>query len=1099
MVFALGIALRFSAHFSLRTWKYGMLRCMLLFALCRVVALGQDARTECLPAPGAHFIRAADSLAALREFARLDSLVAELASDMSEDRIRKYAEACERQLLHVVSAVRDSAHPLYIEALSCHAEALWLVDRDASTRELEQAVRLLARLPDCRSAWSARVTGNLAYQLFELDRIDESIRGFERCIATLTALAEPPPSFTASQYLFLGLAWRRSLRHADAERAFAAAAAWQLRAGDSIRAAEALSWLGDALYRQHRFEQAEEQYQRGISLLRRASGAQSEQTLSALQELATFHMFLARYNDAYRLLAEVLDAVNRPGASYDPILVFFAYSSTAQVCADLGRDAEAEQYFAEARHRADAIAESDRPMYKAMVTNNTASFLANRERYDEASALVEDAMRLMDASGWKDVGQFKARAASNLASMYSELHRLAEAETLLVGAIEMYEKTFGAQSPELAAPVSNLGMVYRDMGRLDEAERCIQRALLLARAAHGEAHPLSARLLRNLASVELARGQISRALDLGCEAVKELRRWYDPWHVEMLDGLQLIARCYEAGASGGDVVANMRELLSGTVRRLRDSFDFESEARQLQLLERFAERNLGVIARWALRDDAPPEAAELLFDAAVQLRGEVLAEQARMQRALRGRESEARLAEALHDTRERYAALGGKAPSEELAALRAQLLTRIDSLDALLRRSSANYDRGSTARDAGWRDIQRLLRRDELLVHYLIVPSGYSDSTRVVLAVLLRADSAPRVLRLCEESALERAMLAPVGGSMPSLLPQGDRMRRIATSIWDPILRTDSSFTRAIIIPDGVLHRVAFAALQPTFANPAEVVLDELVELRQLVSAKDILQRSPGFRLRTAESATRCVLVGNPEFGAALASSARVWTALPGTAEEVRRIAALCGEYAIPARTLTAKEAGEREVKQLSGERTRILHIATHGFFFPAPRERATAITSGMEATRGRDAFRAERHPLLRSGLILAGANAAWTGAPVPPADEDGILTALEISRLDCASCEVVTLSACETALGDISTGDGVFGLQRSFFIAGARALLMSLWNVSDAATVELMDAFYRAWFGGADKVEALRAARRQLRSRHADPAVWAPFILIGE
>jgi CHAT domain-containing protein len=186
-------------------------------------------------------------------------------------------------------------------------------------------------------------------------------------------------------------------------------------------------------------------------------------------------------------------------------------------------------------------------------------------------------------------------------------------------------------------------------------------------------------------------------------------------------------------------------------------------------------------------------------------------------------------------------------------------------------------------------------------------------------------------------------------------------------------------------------------------------------------------------------------------------------------------------------------------VTGLSGADIRVLHIATHGFFFPVPRTGDDAAPEAQpQLSRGREYFRGDDHPLLRSGLIFAGANRAWSGEPVSGTKEDGILTALEISRLDLQGTELVVLSACETALGDIRTGDGVFGLQRSFLAAGASSLLMSLWKVPDGPTADLMASFYSKWLSGMTKADALREARAELRANSPDPRIWAPFILIG-
>ena len=136
---------------------------------------------------------------------------------------------------------------------------------------------------------------------------------------------------------------------------------------------------------------------------------------------------------------------------------------------------------------------------------------------------------------------------------------------------------------------------------------------------------------------------------------------------------------------------------------------------------------------------------------------------------------------------------------------------------------------------------------------------------------------------------------------------------------------------------------------------------------------------------------------------------------------------------------------------------------------------------------------------MLRSGLIMAGGNHAWkTGQPLRPGMDDGILTAYEISQMNLSNTELVVLSACETGLGDIQGNEGVYGLQRAFKIAGAKYLIMSLWQVPDQQTARLMTLFYKKWLTEKMTIpEAFRAAQNELRGRGFDPLYWAGFVLV--
>ena len=181
------------------------------------------------------------------------------------------------------------------------------------------------------------------------------------------------------------------------------------------------------------------------------------------------------------------------------------------------------------------------------------------------------------------------------------------------------------------------------------------------------------------------------------------------------------------------------------------------------------------------------------------------------------------------------------------------------------------------------------------------------------------------------------------------------------------------------------------------------------------------------------------------------------------------------------------------------------MHIATHGFFHedqkPDPNEKTPFSRSEYRGAGGLEWLPVSnlRNPLLLSGLALAGANTSHIGQKPPEDAEDGLLTAEDVTGIDLLNTELVVLSACETGLGDVHIGEGVMGLRRSFMLAGAKTLVMSLWKIPDKETRELMEDFYDRLLDGAPRAQALRQAQLAMKAIYPNPYYWGAFICQGD
>jgi CHAT domain-containing protein len=222
------------------------------------------------------------------------------------------------------------------------------------------------------------------------------------------------------------------------------------------------------------------------------------------------------------------------------------------------------------------------------------------------------------------------------------------------------------------------------------------------------------------------------------------------------------------------------------------------------------------------------------------------------------------------------------------------------------------------------------------------------------------------------------------------------------------------------------------------------------------------------------------------------------WDELPASREESRLIHTYLTEGGIPSALYQDAAGNEESFKSLDREGMGVIHLATHGYFLEDIQSEGKEEERDLVRRLGGERRGTEGNPLLQSGLLLAGGNHAWTKKPVEGEGmEDGILTAAEIADMNLLGAELVVLSACETGLGEVKNGEGVFGLQRAFKLAGVQTLIMSLWEVADEATSKLMEEFYRRWLGGEGKEGAFKGAQWAVRETYPDPYFWAAFVLM--
>ena len=417
----------------------------------------------------------------------------------------------------------------------------------------------------------------------------------------------------------------------------------------------------------------------------------------------------------------------------------------------------------------------------------------------------------------------------------------------------------------------------------------------------------------------------------------------------------------------------------------------------------------------------------------------------------------------------------------------------IENLEKQINQSSDLFP--SKESNADWHQIKEILKEGETALEIVRINvvdgkkkngyaknSGLSDSVVYAVLMLKSNSSQPEFFVIPEGNLLENKYLSFYSNAIFAQIE--DKLSY--DHFWAPIRRNLNGAKRIFISPDGVFNQVNLN----TMRNPVsgKYLIDEM-DVVNLTNTADLL------REKVDQPAIKeAVLFGRPSYKLEANSTAggeavlqayglrniltdelenfkdQIFLDLPGTEVEINQIEETLKSRGVFVHTFKGDAALEERVKSV--KKPSILHIATHGFFVE---DSASLI-----------------NPMIRSGVIMAGVQNLSR-----PGTEDGILTAYEATNLDLENTDIVVLSACQTGLGEIRNGEGVYGLQRAIIVAGANNLLMSLWKVDDEATAALMVALYQSWKGG-NNLLAFREAQLSLREKYPEPFYWGAFIMLG-
>lgn len=894
--------------------------------------------------------------------------------------------------------------------------------------------------------------------------------------------------------------------------------------------------LGDFYYRETNFIEAVRYYERWLDSIEKDLWPDQPNMAGILLRLGSAHRILARYTEAEFYLKEtlrILENISEP--DYDPRTKWKCLSGLGIVYRFQLRYAEAESL-----HKQTLKFCIEEYGHESECSANTLNQLANlysdQGRYDEAELFYEQGLKIRKKVFGPD-HPVLSETLNNLGVIYETQGRYAEAELSYMRALRLREEApeYGYEHPYLAYPLNNLGELYALQDHYAKADSFCSRALKIVEKAYGPDHLHVAWSVSGLGDTYRWQAEYLKAEQFYDRGLTINRKFFSSVHPKVANSLRKLALLYGSTGEYSKSLANYEELLDSKQTFVENAFAYASEEQKLRYADMhpLVDPSLLSLAQIDTSARSKTIALEMI------LRGKAL--------VIDAVSAEREIAFCVDDDNilqieRRLGEVGSEISTWSLASIKQplpeeyrdslQVLSVIkDSLETQLSRSCSEFREELGARRFTVGEVANALPKGSVLWEFV----QYEPYDFKKIGNDKERTGPPRYLSF----TLDRAgniSLTDLGdaGEIDSLVRQArdwiykDRAKarspmarelerklsevtgRLYDIIFAPLESSLGSRRNIFVSPEGQLNLLPFEILP---CSDGKYVIEKF-SISYLSSGRDLLKfkkraeptdwalvmADPDFELSTGELTERkdrisiesSIAFVAPEPARGISSCLDVpFKRLHHSRQEAESISRTFKKRAeLDVHAYYAGDALEEVLKGI-GSPPKVLHLATHGYF-----------CQDIDLAKNKIL----ENPLLRCGLALAGANRLMDEEQrIDSQSEDGVLTAFEASGLNLIGTELVTLSACETGVGQVKNGEGVYGLRRAFQHAGAQSIVMSLWKVPDKETGELMDDFYKNWSTGRTKKQALRQSALKVlnacKAKYgaAHPLFWGAFVMVGD
>ncbi len=773
------------------------------------------------------------------------------------------------------------------------------------------------------------------------------------------------------------------------------------------------------------------------------------------------------------------------------------------VYAQLGKNAEAEQYYTTALEIKKMNKRTRFDSYLASI-NNLFYFYHSAGRDDKAKEMLAELEKGIKDSNMQDDIK-RITYAQNIASYYMYHKNYDKATSYFNEALSHLNRIYRTENIETGSVYISLAFICLEKKDYDCISENVNKISNIFTKTADTNLSDSYWLMRNLGILLINTKQYKEAESVFTEAKKFAEQGYVKGDALVSDIYLNLSIAQSGQKNIKPAIENLKKFLEMKYAFIEEHFSYMTEKEKMQFLDKTEEllKNLYVMFTDYAADY--PEIVEEVLNFRIRIKGILLNNISKIKNLILERKDSGLLEqyEKIKLNREQISKLMtlDKETFPEAQQDAALLYAETDKLEKNLSAKLSGIN-VSGNKNLTWQELQKLLTPNEYLIETIRTKMMYNNNKEGVnySFIIVSHKGKPQLISIDKSDSWEDITLEKYRKSIDEMKDNPD----LTVDLFGKILQYIGTNKVVYFSPDGIYTQINLNTL---YSESDKKYLIEKINLHYINN----LQEFEKIKKTAAKKIESAVLVGNPDFSydlsklnntidnnAPLLATRNAYgfklDQLPGTMQEVNEIGKLMKENNIQVSVLTGDKAHEKAIKEIKNPD--ILHIATHGFFMEDfPEENLEALSQVENVYY--------RNPMVRSGLFFSGANNTYTlntnSIKNDVYFEDGMLTAYEAMNLSLDKTQLVVLSACQTGLGKVRNGEGVYGLQRAFKLAGAKSLIMSLWPVSDDATMELMITFYKNYLSGKNMHESFHRAQLQLKQKYPQPYYWGAFVLTGQ